>query len=139
MSTTQKYLIIKDRVEYYKDFTFNLLSYIFEYYLDKETLSLDVDIHNHYKFCYNKVCAEFLKEDVDFTDNEELVTYFYTYYYHQFYKIDKDMPQSHFIKFWKEIFNVDKQRNKNMLKIMIELYTIFDKSITTEKNILEMV
>ena len=73
MSATQKYLIIKDRVEYYKDFTFNLVSYIFEYYLDKETLSLDEDIYNHFKFCYNKVCAEFLKEEIDFRENKELI------------------------------------------------------------------
>lgn len=132
-------MIIKDRVEIYKDFTFNLLSYIYTYYLDKQTLSLDKDIHNHFMFCYNKVCVEFNKEDINFENNKELINYFYTYYYHQFYKIEKDVPQSFFIKFWKEIFNVEKQKNKNILKILIELYAIFDKSITKEKNILEMV
>lgn len=139
MSTTQKYMIIKDRVEIYKDFTFNLLSYIYDYYLDKQTLSLDVDIHNHFTFCYNKVCDEFKDEGIQFTGNSELKNYFYTYYYHQFYKTEKDVPQSFFIKFWKDIFNIDKQKNKNILKILIELYAIFDKSITKQKNILEMV
>lgn len=139
MSTTQKYMIVKDRVEIYKDFTFNLLEHIFYYYLDKETLYLDVDIKNHFNFCYNKVCDEFKKEEIDFTENVELFDYFYTYYYHQLYKGDNEPDKEQYIKFWKEIFNIDRQKNKNLLKIMVELYTIFDETISLEKNILEMV
>ena len=132
-------MIIKDRVEIYKDFTFNLLHYIYDFYLDKETLSLDVDIKNHFMFCYNKVCAEFIKEDINFSKNEQLIEYFHAYYYHQFYKRDDEVHKTFFVRFWKDIFNIDKQRNKNILKILIELYTIFDKSIISEKNILELV
>lgn len=139
MSTNQKYMIIRDRVEIYKDFTFNLLYCIFDYYLDRQTLALDVDIKNHFMFCYNKVCSEFKKEEIDFSNNKELIDYFYAYYYHQFYKSSSDQPQQYFVKFWRDIFNIDKQRNKNLLKIMIELYSIFDKSITADKNILELV
>ena len=139
MSQIQKYMIIKDRVEIYKDFTFNLLFYIMDYYLDKDTLYLDTDIKNHFMFCYNKVCDEFKKEEIDFTSNEELIDYFYAYYYHQLYKAEKIEPAAHYVKFWRDVFNIDKQRNKNILKILIELYTIFDKSITAEKNILELV
>ena len=64
-----KYKVIKDRVEIYRDFTLNLLSCIYDYYLDKETLSLDQDIRNHFMFCYNKICKQFLMEDIDFREN----------------------------------------------------------------------
>jgi hypothetical protein len=140
---SKKYLIIKDRVEIYKDFALNLLYYIYHYYIDKETLSENQDILNHYSWCYNKVCDEFLKEGLDFTKNEELKQYYYAYYYHQFYKIKEnsnhDTSLAYYEKFWKSIFEIDKQKNKNIINILIEVYTIYDKSINQEKNILEIV
>lgn len=144
MSTSQKYIIVKDRVEIYKDFALNLLYYINNYYLDKISLSLDEDIYNHYSWCFNKVCDEFLIEGIDFTKNRELKEYFYAYYYHQFYKLNKDNQNQdtsleYYERFWRNIFEIDKQKNKNIINILIEIYNIYDKSINLEKNILEIV
>jgi hypothetical protein len=140
--TTKKYIIIKDRVEIYKDFAINLLYYIHKYYIDYESLHEDTDIRNHYVWCFNKVCDEFLKEGIDFRSNEELKEYFYAYYYHQFYKIqnvNQDTTLAYYEKFWRNIFEIDKQKNKNIINILIEIYNIYDKSINLEKNILEIV
>jgi len=142
MRTTEKeYSIVKDRVEIYRDFALNLLYYIHAYYIDRETLSEDQDIYNHFKWCFKKVCDEFLLEGLDFTDNEELKEYFYAYYYHQFYMADmgQDVSIQHLEKFWKQIFEIDKQKNKNLINVLIEIYNIYDKSINLEKNILEIV
>ena len=138
-NVAHKHKIISDRVEIYRDFTMNLLSFIYDYYLDKETLALDEDIRNHFMFCYRKVCGEFLEEEIDFTDNEELIEYFYVYYYHHFYKSENDVKQAFFSKFWSSLLEVDKPKNRNTLKLLSELYSIFDKSITFPKNILELV
>lgn len=141
MATTKKYSIVKDRVEIYKDFTLNLLYYIHNYYLDRITLNDDQDIYNHFKWCFKKVCDEFLEEGLDFTKNKELKQYYYIYYYNQFYKApdNQDTTLQYFEKFWKQIFEIDKQVNKNIINILIEIYNIYDKSINTEKNILEIV
>lgn len=136
---TSKYMIVKDRVLIYRDFTMNLLHYIYDFYLDKETLSLDQDIHNHFMFCYNKVCEEFLKEEINFKTNKRLVEYFYAYYYHHFYKSEKDVKKDFFTKFWSTIFDIERPKNKNTLNVLVELYEVFDQSITKEKNILELV
>lgn len=139
MATNKKYSIVRDRVEIYRDFAFNLLYYIYHYYLDKQTLSADQDIYNHYSWCYRKVCDEFKEEEIDFSKNEELKEYFFTYYYHQFYKSNDDIPLKNFENFWKAIFEIDKHKNRNTINILIEIYTIYDKSINQEKNILEIV
>ena len=143
-NVVQRFQIINNRVELYRDFALNLLYYIYNYYLDKETLSKDEDIYNHYSWCFNKVCDEFLLEEIDFRKNSDLKKYFYDYYYHQFYKIDKNnMNQNtsleYYERFWKGIFEIDKQKNKNVLNILVEIYNVFDKSINSEKNILEIV
>lgn len=140
-TSEKKFGIVRDRVEIYRDFALNLLYYIHNYYLDSNTLSKDKDIYNHFKWCYKKVCDEFLKEGLDFTNNNELKQYYYAYYYHQFYKVtgNQDVSLSYFEKFWKQIFEIDKQKNKNLINILIEIYNIYDKSINQEKNILEIV
>jgi len=140
MGNTQKYIIVKDRVEIYKDFAMNLLYYIYNYYIDRESLNADEDIHNHYVWCFNKVCAEFKQEGIDFSNNEELREYFYAYYHHQFYLADgnQDVSIEYFEKFWNNIFEIDKQKNKNIINILVEIYNIYDKSINQEKNILEI-
>ncbi len=144
MSINQKYIIVKDRAEIYKDFTLNLLYCIFDFYLDRQTLSEDTDIYNHFNWCFNRVCDVYKKEEIDFSKNEDLKNYFYSYYYQQFYKpnideISEMPPLSYYEKFWKNIFEIDKQKNKNIVKVLIETYNIFDKSINQEKNILEIV
>jgi hypothetical protein len=142
-STGQKYIIVKDRVEIYKDFALNLLYYINRYYIDYESLNTDQDIRNHFTWCFNKVCDEFLLEEIDFKSNEELKEYFFVYYYHQYYKIkankNQDTSLPYYEKFWKSIFEIDKQKNKNIINILIEIYNVYDKSINREKNILEIV
>lgn len=144
MSASQKYIIVKDRVEIYKDFTLNLLYYIMDYYLDRETLSADQDIKNYFNWCYKKVCDEFKEEGLDFSKNDTLREYFYQFYYHQFFKLNikesnHDDSLEFYEKFWKNIFEIDRQKNRNVINTLIEAYNIFDVSINQEKNILEIV
>lgn len=140
MSTSHKYIIVKDRVEIYKDFTINLLNYIYAYYLDKDTLSADEDIRNHFNWCFNKVCDEFKLEELNFSKNENLRQYFHQFFYYQFYKRENnDISLEYYEKFWRNIFQIDGQKNKNIMNTMIELYNIFDTSVNQEKNILEIV
>ena len=141
MALPSKPIIIKDRVEVYKDFALNLLYYIHYYYLDRVTLGKDVDIYNHYSWCFNKVCDEFKKEELDFSTNGTLKDYFFAYYYHQFYVAseNQDTTLRYFESFWKNIFEIDKHKNKNVINILIELYEIYDKSVCEERNILEIV
>lgn len=141
-SSGQKYIIVKDRVEIYKDFALNLLFTINHYYIDYESINTDEDINNHFNWCFNRVCDEFLLEDIDFRKNKELREYFRAYYYHNYYKPSptQDTSLAYYERFWRTIFEIEKQqKNKNLINILIEIYTVFDKSINQEKNILEIV
>ena len=139
--TAPRPIIIKDRVGIYKDFALNLLYYIHYYYLDNVTLGKDCDIYNHFSWCYNKVCDEFKKEELDFSKNNELKDYYYIYYYQQFYCAtdSQDTTLKYFESFWKNIFEIEKHKNKNIINVLIDLYGVYDKTINQEKNILEIV
>lgn len=137
MNNENKFSLIRDRVELYKDFSINLSHYILKYYVDRDSLSEDEDIRNHFNWCYNKVCDEFMQENINFSSNKDLREYYFTYYYHQFYTADNNesIPIDYYLKFWLNIFDIDKQKNKNIIKILVELYQIFDKSINHKKKI----
>ncbi|MFW6246570.1 MAG: hypothetical protein ACOC22_00140 [bacterium] len=137
MSEVQKYVVVKDRVDIYRDFTINLLFYILKYYIDRESLSEDEDIRNHFVWCYNKACDDFKKEEIDFSKNEELLEYFYVYYYNQFYTYDGIVSEQDYIDFWNEIFIFSDPNNKILLSVLIEMYIIFDKSIS-EENLMDV-
>lgn len=143
MSVNQKHDIIKNRIEIYHDFTINLFNYIIRYYVDYESINSEEDISNHYNWCFDKVCDEFLLEGINFKDNESLRDYFKTYFYHEFYQAQNDSTKNvslqHYEKFWKNIFEIENQKNKGTIKVLIGLYKIFDESIDKDKNILELV
>lgn len=133
-TAVQKYVLIKDRVEYYLDFALNLLRYIHKYYLDKNSLFSDLDIEHHFSFCYNKVCEEFKQEGIDFSKDADLKKYLYNYYHDHFYKSDKfetkeEIVLSGFVTMWKNIFNVDNVKNKSDINLLIEVYLMFDETI----------
>lgn len=138
-----KYGVIKERIEIYKDFVINLSNYIVDYYIDYESLYEDRDIYNHFDWCFNKVCDEFLLEGIDFKDNEKIRQYFKTFYYTNFYraqnKPDLDISIEYFVKYWQILFDIEKLKNKNVITMMVELVGAFDKSVNREKNILELI
>jgi len=134
----QKVYIIKDRAEAYRDFTFNLLYYINQYYLDKECLYDEIDINNHFSWCFDKACNDFKEEGIDFSENATLKKYFYTYYRGQLYLTNKfngkeDLPLQMYEKFWKGIFDFNKLANKSVSSAFAEIYNIFEKSINEKK------
>lgn len=133
MGTVQKIVILKDRIELYLDFSLNLLFYISEYYLDKDSLSNDSDISNHYSWCYNKACDDFKGENIDFSKNTKLKKYFFDYYYNHLYVTDKfdakeELPLKDYETFFVTLFNVEKG-NSRYMNLLIELYLIFEESI----------
>ena len=138
MNNEKKHVIITGRVGIYRDFSINLLNNILNDYVDRDSLCEDVDIRNHFMWCYNRVCEEFKLEDIDFSDNKELIEYYYTYYYNQFYIIDdnESIPITKFQNFWSNIFDINIQKNKNIIKILIELYHIYDTTINKKKIIM---
>lgn len=118
--------VILARLDMYYDFSINLANYIIYYYLDPETLNHDNDIRNHFDFCFNKTCDDFIKEDINFKGNRNLKEYLYTYYYNQFYTKTTTQTLTSILDFWDKIFNFKDKKYNNVL---LEVYNIFDETL----------
>ena len=134
----KSYNVVRERVELYKDFTLNLLYYVHTTYFGKDYIKSEYDMRGHFTWCYRKVLEDFEKEGIYFHENEELYDYFYGYYEDQFYKTEKIEPIPHYEKFWENIFEIKKTKKRNIFEVLLELYEIFDQTITkkTEEPVL---
>ena len=140
-SDIQKIKIVKERTELYRKFSIDLLYTISKYYLDKKSLNGDINIKNHYEWCYIKVCDKFLIDGYKFHYNDSLKNYFYIYYYENIYKSPKinsneDINIKLFKEFWNKIFDISTTKDKNIIAILAEIYKIFDKSMSNIADII---
>ena len=126
--------ILYERIDIYRDFTINLLHYIFNSYLGKEYIFKESDVVGHFNWCYRKVLDEFYEEELDFFDNKNVYEYFYNFYNDQFYFAERKKTLNYFINFWDEIFNYKKDMKKKYFDILVEMYEIFNPSIEKKRT-----
>lgn len=125
--------VIKERVELYKDFTINLLHYIYDTYLGSEYIRSNKDRRGHFAWAYGKVLAEFEDEGIDFYGNDDLFEYFFIYFSDQFYEMKEIQPLSYYIRFWNDIFDLSKNKQRKKFDVLLEIYEIFDQSLEMKK------
>lgn len=136
----EKHTLVTGRIDICVDFIINLTNNIIEYYVDKDSISNDKTIKSHYDWCFDKTCDDFFMEGIFFYDNDELREYFYNYFYNQFYTVQDnvgyDIKLITFEKFWRNVFNIEKQQTTNSIKLLVQIYELFDKSINNKKKII---
>lgn len=128
--------IIKERLEIYKDFVINLICYAHTTYFGKDFLKKDEDIKGHFDWAFNKVLAEFKLEGIKFYQTNELRQYFFEYFIEQFYNFETVPPIKQYMSFWNDIFNVQPKKQKNVMKVLVDLYQIFDYSLENKKTLI---
>jgi len=126
--------VIKERVELYKDFTVNLLHYIYDSYLGSEFIRTEHDKRGHFTWAYGKVLDEFEDEGIDFYGNDDLFEYFYVYFKDQFYDMKKIENFNYYYKFWLDIFDLSKNKQRKKFEVLLQIYEIFDDSLISDKS-----
>ena len=130
--------INKERLELYRDFIINLICYAHTTYFGPKYLKTENDVRGHFDWAFNKVLVEFRMEGIKFANVDELNEYFYEYFNQQFYSYD-DLPEiKDYISFWNDIFNIQPKKNKNVMKVLIDLYQVFDAALDSKKNLISI-
>lgn len=120
-----------ERCELYSDFVQSLLRLAFDTYLGDDVTSVEQQI-KHFNWCWEKNKESFISEGLLF-DNPKLYHYFLEFmlevYYttadkHEFIQMDKNV-----LKVWYNIFDYTRSKTNSDMDTLIEIYTIFDKSL----------
>lgn len=118
-----------DRCVLYKYFVISLITIIFDTYLGEEFTDEEQQL-NHFKWCWAKNVNNFIKEGVRF-EEEKLYDYFLNFMLEVYYTNDNpdDLFMEKTIKFWSELFNIERQKTNADVDTLLEIYKIFDSSL----------
>lgn len=120
-----------EKCELYGDFVQSLLMCVFDTYLGDDITNYDSQLI-HFKWCWDKTVANFLKEGIEI-ENPKLYNYFLEFTQEVFYSYKEKKPFDYtdkgILKIWSEIFDFTKTKTNSDVDTLIEIYTIFEKSL----------
>lgn len=126
MLKTDKIIIVKRRMELYLDFIINITYKIHKTHPGYDCLYEEEDINNHYNWCYNCICDDYLKQSINFKDNDDVYKSLYNFFYKKLYKKSKMESLTHYLMIWHTLFSDKNQKN---IPIVYSLYENFDKTL----------
>jgi hypothetical protein len=125
-----------EKCELYSDFVQSLFMVVFDTYLGDEVTDLESQF-NHFKWCWDKNINNFEKEGL-FFENEKLYNYFLEFMLEVFYSYKEKKPFDYtdkgILRIWLDIFDFTKTKTNSDVDTLIEIYSIFEKSLKLEKK-----
>lgn len=122
----KNHIIVKRRLNLYLDFIINITYKIHTTHPGFDCLYDDNDIKNHFNWCYNSICKEFMEQNVDFYKNNKIRETLFEFFYKKLYTINKMEPLSTYLIMWNNVFS---DRSPKNVAMMYTLYENFDKAI----------
>lgn len=121
-----------ERVNLYLDFMYGLHNTITSTYLGDDVVLTKDDKKGHFNWCWEKVIKSFEKEKIYFKTNKEIYNYFFTLFDESFYKEDDKSNNNvnNLLNFINNGFKYSPKKTKSELDYLIELYKIFEKSLS---------
>lgn len=120
-----------EKCELYSDFVQSLLMRIFDTYLGDEVTDYDAQF-NHFQWCWGKTVDDFAMEGINI-ENPKLYNYFLEFTLEVFYSYKEKKPFDYtdkgILRIWSDIFDFTKTKTNSDVDTLIEIYTIFEKSL----------
>ena len=120
-----------EKCELYSDFALSLIITIFDTYMGDDVTNLD-DQFKHFEWAWQKTILNFVEEGLDF-ESDVLYNYFLEFMVEVFYttpnKNELNNIDKKIIKLWSDIFDYHKIKTNSDMDALIEVYTIFEKSL----------
>ena len=122
--------VIPERSALYLDFSHSLFDLVVTTYMGDELMDAK-RVKEHFDWCWKKTIEAFQKERIYF-ESTELYNYFFTLFLESFYgesdKSEKNVNK--ILEFWQDIFRYSTSKTLSEIEAFIDLYKIFDKSLS---------
>ena len=127
--------IIFQKCELFNDFVKSLLLKVFDTYMGDDVTEPNEQL-NHFNWCWNKTLEDFEGEGFMFK-NVSLYNYFLEFSFEVFYP-NKDKNKVDFetgiLNIWNDLFNYSKIKTNSDIDALVEIYSMMDISIRTNKK-----
>jgi hypothetical protein len=127
--------IIFQKCELFNDFVKSLLLKVFDTYMGDDVTEPNEQL-NHFNWCWNKTLEDFEGEGFIFK-SVSLYNYFLEFSFEVFYS-NKDKNKVDFetgiLNIWNDLFNYSKIKTNSDIDALVEIYSLMDISIRTNKK-----
>jgi len=123
------------KCELFNDFVNSLLLTVFDTYMGDDVTNPNEQI-NHFNWCWEKTLDNFKGEGFLFY-NKNLYNYFLEFCFEVFYSNkDKGNPEfeKNVLNIWNDIFNYNKIKTNSDLDALVEIYSMMDITLKTNKK-----
>ena len=129
--------IVYERCNLYGDYVETITTLIFNTYLGDD-ITEGIDKEKHFEWCFNKTIKNFKKENIIFSETDELKSYFWEFFNEAFYKeLNKDEKiglKAKINTFWMEVFDYRKIKTLSDMDNLLEVYELLDKTLKNKKK-----
>jgi len=120
-----------EKCELYSDFVQSLLRLAFDTYMGDDVTTVEQQIQ-HFNWCWAKNKEAFVEEGLLF-ESKKLYSYFLEFmlevYYTAMDKTEYIQMDKNVLKIWYNIFDYNRSKTNSDMDTLIEIYTIFEKSL----------
>jgi hypothetical protein len=121
--------ISREKVTLFHDFIISLDSVIESTYLGSDVMNTESVNKEHFSWCWKKTIDNFSKERIFFKEIGIHFEYLWNFYNEAFYNqkmLNKDVITH---EYYYKIFDLNHQKTKTELDILITIYKIFDQNL----------
>lgn len=123
------YNISREKIELFYDFLKTLYETIDETYMGSEIMVLDVDIKNHFTWCWDKTIDSFNKERIYFKERGNHFEYFWNFFLEAYYYIHLNDDEVRINEYFYKLFDFKHKKSRSELDVLTELYKLFNQNL----------
>lgn len=125
--------VLYEKLELFSDFCLSLCILIMETYLgdninksETNIIMTHEDNQSHFSWCWEKNINTFRKENIIFKENGEHKEYFENFFQEIFYSQKDSLVRNSIIKYFEDLFSIDKTFTKFDLEMIVSIYKFLD-------------
>ena len=121
-----------EKINLFGDYLKSLHTVVVETYLGMDVIKNDEEINGHFKWCWNKIIDNFIKENVQFKKEGPHYEYFFNFFYESFYANKHEEQREKIKEFLNHLFTLHSEKTKSELDMLYEMYVLLNESLTLE-------
>jgi hypothetical protein len=118
-----------EKMELYRDFIISLFQLIEETYLGDDIINNDIDIDNHFNWCFNTIISNFKKENIKFSIKGSHRDYMHVFCINSIYNEYNIEKNKLIYEFFRHLFNPLTLKKNMELSVLAEIYKMFDLNL----------
>jgi hypothetical protein len=123
------YNIHREKIELFYDFLSSLYELVDTTFLGTDVLYKEIDQHNHFNWCWDKVLTNFSKEKIYFKEKGNHYEYFWNFFHEAYYSVKMDEGNPRIGEYFFKLFDFKHRKSRSELDMLTEVYKLLEQNL----------